>query len=181
MSVTEIVQGRQFVHAPSTFSLYSFSCNIPTIHLPPSTSNRQQPFAKRLFLTTSILAEMMHQAPWADGATTPKDDVHLGTWINWSRGPVMGATLTLNRREGNLLIAFTAVFVGIATERLWRIACMLVMLSQSEPFLISTLHINDTKQSTTGYFTDKTPPLSLKMDSITNSKRFYAILPVRYF
>jgi hypothetical protein len=39
----------------------------------------------------------------------------------------MGATLTLDRRDGNLLIAFTAVFVGIVTERFWRIACMLVV------------------------------------------------------
>lgn len=53
--------------------------------------------------------------------------VHLGTWINWSRGRVMGATLTLDRRDGNLLIAFTAVFVGIVTERFWRIACMSVI------------------------------------------------------
>lgn len=39
----------------------------------------------------------------------------------------MGATLTLDRRDGNLLIAFTAVFVGMATERFWRIACMSVV------------------------------------------------------
>lgn len=39
----------------------------------------------------------------------------------------MGATLTLDRRDGNLLIAFTAVFVGMVTERFWRIACMLVV------------------------------------------------------
>lgn len=39
----------------------------------------------------------------------------------------MGATLTLDRRDGNLLIAFTAVFVGIVTERLWRIACVSVV------------------------------------------------------
>lgn len=38
----------------------------------------------------------------------------------------MGATLTLNRVDGNLLIAFTAVFVGVVTERIWRIACVLV-------------------------------------------------------
>lgn len=35
----------------------------------------------------------------------------------------MGATLTLDQRDGNLLIAFTAVFVGIVTDRLWRVAC----------------------------------------------------------
>jgi hypothetical protein len=70
---------------------------------------------------------MTNQAAWANAASTSENDIHLGTWINWSRGRVMGATLTLNRAEGNLLIAFTAVFVGIVTERFWRIACMLVV------------------------------------------------------
>lgn len=93
----------------------------------------------------------------------------------------MGATLTLNVMEGMLLIAYTAVIIGVATGRLWRIACMSVMLLLSGPFLISTSYMNDTKQSTTEYFTGTTPPLSLMMDSITNSKRFYAILPVCYF
>lgn len=45
----------------------------------------------------------------------------------------MGATLTLERRDGNLLIAFTAVFVGIVTERFWRIACMSVVFPLSDP------------------------------------------------
>lgn len=43
----------------------------------------------------------------------------------------MGATLTLDRIEGNLLIAFTAVFVGIVTERLWRIACIMFYRARS--------------------------------------------------
>ena len=47
--------------------------------------------------------------------------VYIGTWVNWSRGPVMGATLTLSRRNGNLLIAFTAFFIGIISSRTWRI------------------------------------------------------------
>lgn len=70
------------------------------------------------------LPTMTNQTAWTDAASTVEYSVHLGTWINWSRGRVMGATLTLDRRDGNLLIAFTAVFVGIVTERLWRIACM---------------------------------------------------------
>lgn len=45
----------------------------------------------------------------------------------------MGATLTLNRAEGNLLIAFTAVFVGIVTERFWRIACIIFYRFHSSP------------------------------------------------
>lgn len=75
---------------------------------------------------------MTNDTAWADAASTVKYSVQLGTWINWSRGRVMGATLTLNRVDGNLLIAFTAVFVGIVTERIWRIACVLVSYLSKE-------------------------------------------------
>lgn len=55
--------------------------------------------------------------------STLRNSVHLGVWTNWSRGRTMGATLTLNKSHGNLLIAFTAIFIGIVTNRMWRIAC----------------------------------------------------------
>lgn len=38
----------------------------------------------------------------------------------------MGATLTLSRQNGNLLIAFTAFFIGLVSSRFWRIACFLL-------------------------------------------------------
>ncbi|KAI1734534.1 hypothetical protein F4680DRAFT_470779 [Xylaria scruposa] len=38
--------------------------------------------------------------------------VYVGIWTNWSRGQVMGSTLTLRRRDANLLIAFTAFFIA---------------------------------------------------------------------
>ncbi|KAK6829651.1 hypothetical protein PG987_010235 [Apiospora arundinis] len=48
--------------------------------------------------------------------------VYLGLWTNWSRGSaVTGATLTTTRGNGNLLIAFTALFVPFVTSRIWRI------------------------------------------------------------
>ncbi|GAW24523.1 hypothetical protein ANO14919_141100 [Xylariales sp. No.14919] len=47
--------------------------------------------------------------------------VHLGTWTNWSRDSVLGRTLTVRRREGDLLIAFTALFVALVSSRGWRI------------------------------------------------------------
>lgn len=50
--------------------------------------------------------------------------VHLGTWVNWSRGPVFGATLTLTTSNGNLLISFTAFFVTFVAARFWRITCL---------------------------------------------------------
>lgn len=52
----------------------------------------------------------------------------------------MGATLTLERNDGNLLIAFTAVFVGLVTGRVWRIACYIFHWCYSTPKPQDTLH-----------------------------------------
>ncbi|KAM7196688.1 hypothetical protein V8F33_006028 [Rhypophila sp. PSN 637] len=62
-------------------------------------------------------------------------DVYLGHWINWSRGPILGSTLTMTRTNGNLLIAFLAFFVAIVAARFWRIVCLLVhfRLSSDQP------------------------------------------------
>ncbi|KAK4162931.1 hypothetical protein QBC43DRAFT_214124, partial [Cladorrhinum sp. PSN259] len=50
-------------------------------------------------------------------------NIYTGIWVNWSRGPIMGSTLTLTRDRGNLLIAFTAFFVAFISTRLWRVLC----------------------------------------------------------
>lgn len=70
-----------------------------------------------------IPVSMTTLTDWSRSSSTVQNSVHLGTWTNWSRGKIMGATLTLDRSDGNLLIAFTAIFTGIVTGRLWRIAC----------------------------------------------------------
>ncbi|KAI0444938.1 hypothetical protein F4803DRAFT_510322 [Xylaria telfairii] len=49
--------------------------------------------------------------------------VYLGTWTNWSRGKVLGLTLTLRREEANLLVAFTAFFIAFVATRFWRVLC----------------------------------------------------------
>ncbi|KAK8017269.1 hypothetical protein PG991_008345 [Apiospora marii] len=51
--------------------------------------------------------------------------VYLGAWTNWSRGRVMGATLTMTREQGNFLIAFTAFFIPFVVSRLWKSFAML--------------------------------------------------------
>lgn len=52
--------------------------------------------------------------------------VYLGLWTNWSRGAVLGKTLTTTKGTGNLIIAFTAVFIGFVSSRFWRIASILL-------------------------------------------------------
>ncbi|KAI0423548.1 hypothetical protein F5Y09DRAFT_348744 [Xylaria sp. FL1042] len=49
--------------------------------------------------------------------------VYVGLWTNWSRGKVMGATITLERQDADLLIAFTALFITYVATRTWRIFC----------------------------------------------------------
>ncbi|KAI3316465.1 hypothetical protein HD806DRAFT_458237 [Xylariaceae sp. AK1471] len=59
---------------------------------------------------------------WSAHHQTSQYNVHLGLWTNWSRGRVLGQTLTISRRDGDLLIAFTAFFVAFVGSRFWRIA-----------------------------------------------------------
>lgn len=67
-------------------------------------------------------------------------EVQLGLWTDWSRGRVLGQTLTLDREQANLLIAFTASFVVFVGARFWRIICLFLhqVYSTSEPR--DTLH-----------------------------------------
>lgn len=47
--------------------------------------------------------------------------VHTGPWINWSHGLVLGSTITLSERDGELLTAFLAMFVTAAGAACWKI------------------------------------------------------------
>ncbi|KAI1350941.1 hypothetical protein F5Y01DRAFT_315224 [Xylaria sp. FL0043] len=59
----------------------------------------------------------------SDSADTGQYPVYLGVWTNWSRGQVLGLTLTLRRQEANLLVAFTAFFIAFIATRFWRVLC----------------------------------------------------------
>lgn len=62
----------------------------------------------------------------SSSATAEQYPVHIGAWTNWSRGKVMGATLTLARQDADLLIAFTAFFIAYIGTRFWRILCFII-------------------------------------------------------
>ncbi|KAF7519887.1 hypothetical protein G7054_g12945 [Neopestalotiopsis clavispora] len=57
---------------------------------------------------------------------TIEDHVHAGLWTDWSRGAILGRTLTMSRTEGNLLIAFTASFIAFVATRFWRVLCLVL-------------------------------------------------------
>ncbi|KAF2745591.1 hypothetical protein M011DRAFT_478755 [Sporormia fimetaria CBS 119925] len=49
--------------------------------------------------------------------------VYTGVWTNWSKGKVLGTTLTVNQRDSNLLVAFLALFASYAGTSFFRISC----------------------------------------------------------
>lgn len=55
--------------------------------------------------------------------STDYSAIYEGVWINWSRGRIFGSTITLNRRDGGLLISFIALFITLVGTSFWRILC----------------------------------------------------------
>ena len=66
--------------------------------------------------------------------------VYTGIWINWSRGTILGSTLTLSDRDGGLLIAFLAIFVSAAGGALWRIISYIIHQSRANLRFRDGLH-----------------------------------------
>ncbi|KAI0173197.1 hypothetical protein GGR52DRAFT_590374 [Hypoxylon sp. FL1284] len=66
--------------------------------------------------------------------------VYLGLWTNWSRGSIDGATLTLTKTSGNLLIAFVAFYIAFVASRFWRICCLIFHRVYSSPGLGDAVH-----------------------------------------
>ena len=54
-----------------------------------------------------------------------EDNIHLGFWINWSHGRMVGATYTVTHRDGGFLIAFLSFFITFVAGCFWRIISFL--------------------------------------------------------
>ena len=39
--------------------------------------------------------------------------VYEGPWMNWTKGPIRGGTITVSLRDAGILVAFFALFVTI--------------------------------------------------------------------
>jgi hypothetical protein len=59
------------------------------------------------------------------------EDIYKGFWINQSLGTVRGATLTLDRQAGGLIITFLALFIAAAARSFWKITRFLVYANGS--------------------------------------------------
>lgn len=55
------------------------------------------------------------------GTIADQYQVYVGLWTNWSRGPIMGTTLTLKQADTNILIAFIAIFTAFVSGCFWKI------------------------------------------------------------
>lgn len=50
---------------------------------------------------------------------TTSAEIHLGAWIDWSKGAILGSTVTVTAQNGAFLVAFLALFVQLAGSHLW--------------------------------------------------------------
>ena len=67
-------------------------------------------------------------------------DFKLGTWMNWTKGPILGATITIDLRDGALLISFLALFVRLVGSHAWSIFCYMFHQWQSSKGERDALH-----------------------------------------
>ncbi|KAF4613378.1 hypothetical protein G7Y89_g15510 [Cudoniella acicularis] len=51
--------------------------------------------------------------------------IYVGFWTNYSKGAVLGSTLTLSNRNGAILIGALAVFIQLIGGRSWSIICFI--------------------------------------------------------
>ena len=70
--------------------------------------------------------------------------VYHGPWINFSKGTILGATLTISARDGAILVAFLALFVRFVGGHFWSILCFVLHQSRSskEPAVSRSFHIS---------------------------------------
>ena len=71
---------------------------------------------------------------------TQATQVFLGTWVNWTHGQVLGATITLSNRSGGLLISFVAAYVTIVGAQLWKILSFMIHQIRSSEHPQDGLH-----------------------------------------
>ncbi|KPI39496.1 uncharacterized protein AB675_5103 [Cyphellophora attinorum] len=64
-------------------------------------------------------------------STLAKVDIYTGPWVDWSRGPILGSTLTLSSKTAPIFTAFLAFFITVVGACLWRILCFVIHQSSA--------------------------------------------------
>ena len=70
----------------------------------------------------------------------PESHIFTGAWINWSRGLILGSTITLSQRDGTLLTAFLGIFVTVAGAAFWRILSFLIHQYRAKQGVTDAIH-----------------------------------------
>ena len=63
-----------------------------------------------------------------------ENDVYIGFWLNRAMGTFHGATLTVTRQTGGLVIAFVALFIAAAARSVWKIIRFALHMGFTSPF-----------------------------------------------
>ena len=58
--------------------------------------------------------------------------IYTGFWVNWSKGPILGATLTTTSQHGFLLVSFLALFVRMVGGHFWSVLCFVMHQIKSD-------------------------------------------------
>lgn len=90
----------------------------------------------------------------------------------------MGATLTLSRRDADLLIAFTAFFIAFIASRAWRIVCFILHRIYSTPESQETIHHQNQAVLRNSSSPSEAIPLLLNLSwaNRSSTKRFRPLL-----
>jgi len=54
-------------------------------------------------------------------ASSASDYIYEGVWVNWSKGPVLGSTFTVNSYRASIISPALAIYISIAGSQLWRL------------------------------------------------------------
>ncbi|KAK2808658.1 hypothetical protein FQN50_004522 [Emmonsiellopsis sp. PD_5] len=66
--------------------------------------------------------------------------IYTGPWINYSHGVILGSTITLSAKTGNLLVSFLGVFITLVGGQLWKILSFLFHQLRASPGPKDGLH-----------------------------------------
>ena len=92
-------------------------------------------FCSTLYLSFVLQFSIAAMSSGVNQSAVLENTIHIGLWTDWSHGSIAGATLTLTKRDGGLLIAFVALFVTVTGERFWSIVSFIahMILSREAP------------------------------------------------
>jgi hypothetical protein len=66
-------------------------------------------------------------------SSASKVEIYTGPWVDWSKGPVLGSTITLSSYTAPIFTAFLAFFITVVGACLWRILCFVFHQSSASP------------------------------------------------